>query len=57
MNKLSWPAREQLAHAAGWDAGNRSARLHGRKAWNPDDLRKAIEIRDETLGGKENERN
>ncbi len=31
----------ELAHAAGWDAGNRSARAAGRAKWDGDDLHTA----------------
>lgn len=30
-----------IAHAAGWDAGNKHAREHGRKVWNEDDAHAA----------------
>lgn len=32
----------ELAHAAAMDAGNRSAKAHGRKAWNEDDYNVAV---------------
>lgn len=32
-----------LAHAAGWDAGNRSMREAGRSTWNEDDWNAAAE--------------
>jgi hypothetical protein len=33
----------RIAHAAGWDAGNRSMREHGRTSWNEDDWAVACE--------------
>ena len=40
----------KIAHAAGWDAGNRSAKQHGRTAWNEDDWNAACEVVDRLLG-------
>ena len=34
---------EELARAAATDAGNRSAREHGRKAWNRQDYNRAVQ--------------
>lgn len=34
----------KLAHAAGWDAANRSARDAGRAAWTNDDWNKGAEV-------------
>lgn len=33
----------ELARAAGWDAGNRSMRAAGRKAWNEEDYQAAVD--------------
>ncbi len=43
MTKLIEPT-PTLAHAAGWDAGNRSMREAGRTEWNEDDWNEAARI-------------
>ena len=35
---------QAIAHAAGWDAGNRAMRAAGRTAWNEDDWDAACEV-------------
>lgn len=34
----------RIAHAAGWDAGNRRMSEHGRTAWNADDWDHAVTV-------------
>jgi len=63
MKKI--PITYKIAHAAGWDEGNRAARKAGRKAWNREDRNVAAEtmhrlfiinnnrFNPEPLGGKE----
>lgn len=53
LSKLTTDARREVAQSIGTNAGNRSARLHGRQAWNPDDLRAAVRARNELLGETE----
>jgi hypothetical protein len=43
----------QIAHAAGWDAGNRSMRAAGRTKWNEDDWNAAAEVMYRLLDGAE----
>jgi hypothetical protein len=40
----------QIAHAAGWDAGNAHAKEHGRTTWNRDDYNAAIKEMNRILG-------
>ena len=42
--------RHQIAHAAGQDAGNRSAKAAGRVAWNADDWSVAVQEETRLLG-------
>jgi|GEM_PF-2995952 len=39
----------RIAHAAGWDAGNRSMQDGGRTAWNEDDWNAACEVYDRLM--------
>jgi hypothetical protein len=43
----------ELAHAAGWDAANRSMRKAGRTVWNKDDYDVACETMNRLLGDPE----
>jgi len=43
----------RLAHAAGWDAGNRSMREAGRTTWNDDDWNAAAEVTNRLLDAME----
>lgn len=39
----------RIAHAAGWDAGNRSMRGSGRTAWSEDDWDAACDVYDRLM--------
>ena len=42
-------ATQAIAHAAGWDAGNRAMRAAGRTAWNEDDWNAACAVCDRLM--------
>jgi hypothetical protein len=42
-------ATQAIAHAAGWDAGNRAMRAAGRRAWNEDDWNAACDTFDRLM--------
>lgn len=41
---------DNIARAAGWDAGNRNAKKHGRTTWNEDDYNVAVETYNKLMG-------
>ena len=42
-------ATQAIAHAAGWDAGNRAMGAAGRRAWNEDDWNAACDTFDRLM--------
>jgi hypothetical protein len=40
----------RIAHAAGWDAGNRNMRTAGRTVWSEEDWNAAAEVTAKVLG-------
>lgn len=49
--KITW----EFAHAAGWDAGQRSMRAGDRTQWNQEDFNAAHAEMDRLLGEEKNE--
>jgi hypothetical protein len=43
------PITYKIAHASGWDAGNRSMRKAGRSEWNEDDYNESIRVMNRLL--------
>ena len=44
LRDLDYPAAYRIAHAAGWDAGDRRMAAEGRDAWNAEDWDHAAAI-------------
>lgn len=49
-HKIGAMTQQSLAHAAGWDAGNRSMRRAGRSRWNAEDYNAAVREYDRLMG-------
>ena len=47
--------KQSIAHAAGWDAGDRNMRKHGRVKWNDDDWNVAAETYSRVYGEDKND--
>lgn len=44
-----------IAHAAGWDAGNESMEKAGRTTWNEEDQREAVRVFNSVIENEEKE--